>query len=757
YSKMIYKMCSKFFIIFSKSYIFFIVILISCLAKTILANQLSVKEFTKITGSTVTKDACKNYLLDSDESQWLQKVKKIKLQLKTDKYLRDMLKKARTNTDSVSKTKTKYRGLKVKFNDSNCWFSGKYRLTGDMSDHFGKNNEIPHSIKIKLRDGKVQNIVKFKLLVPRSRGEKLEILNVLIHKKLALLAPRTAIVNVQIGGQSYKAIFQEDITKEFLEFNNFHESIIIEGDEGYTPLVNPKIVNHKFVSNVNFKEISKDVLEQIGHIYQQTSNFNNTFSKDSPLFLDFIPDESKKNFVYFHLLNFSLNTSQGLTTDDTRLVFDHISRKFHPIYYDGHVNEIITKISDINFEISEEIRLKLLKELQLIDLKSLQLELNNHGAKFSSFSLNRIIDRAILFLKRAKKDNVIYKKTPNTFDKKKLRYAALKLLNLKNLTELKISWMLNNSKLQKCVYSKVKERCAEEIVNPAENLSYNFLPQSEKKGIFLHGLLKKSIEQPYYQELQNHKLILKGTGTTVEHTSNLNLNVNDATKTVTVYFNLKNKSTSQIKVSGGSLIDWTFKINKGVNLGYTKVPGSRASEYGLTGCVTFNDIFLESLKIFLEDAKCEDAVHFVRARGNIQNITIKKASSDAIDADFSKLDFQNLNIFDAGNDCVDFSGGNYKITNLEFSNCGDKGISAGENSEVFISNGQIKNALIGIVAKDSSKIVVDKIKLLNVGVCLATYNKKQEFGGGLVKVNNIYDCPSNYYFVHNGSNIKFLQ
>ena len=108
------------------------------------------------------------------------------------------------------------------------------------------------------------------------------------------------------------------------------------------------------------------------------------------------------------LLNFSLNTSQGLTTDDTRLVYDHISRKFHPIYYDGHVNEIITKNSDINFEIPEEIRLKLINELQLIDLKSLRLELNNHGAEFSSFSLKRIFDRAISFIKTAKKENVIY-------------------------------------------------------------------------------------------------------------------------------------------------------------------------------------------------------------------------------------------------------------------------------------------------------------------------------------------------------------
>ena len=73
----------------------------------------------KITGiyDQASQDECKNYLHNSDKTNWPQKVKNIKLKLKAETYLSDMLKKARTNTNSVSKKKTKYRKLKVKFNN----------------------------------------------------------------------------------------------------------------------------------------------------------------------------------------------------------------------------------------------------------------------------------------------------------------------------------------------------------------------------------------------------------------------------------------------------------------------------------------------------------------------------------------------------------------------------------------------------------------------------------------------------------------
>ena len=88
----------------------------------------------------------------------------------------------------------------------------------------------------------------------------------------------------------------------------------------------------------------------------------------------------------------------------------------------------------------------------------------------------------------------------------------------------------------------------------------------------------------------------------------------------------------------------------------------------------------------------------------------------------------------------------------ENKNCGDKGISAGEGSIVGLDNGKINQALIGLVAKDGSTLSVNYAGLYDVDVCLSVYTKKQEYAGGLLKINNI-DCPSNKYYSQTGSRI----
>ena len=230
--------------------------------------------------------------------------------------------------------------------------------------------------------------------------------------------------------------------------------------------------------------------------------------------------------------------------------------------------------------------------------------------------------------------------------------------------------------------------------------------------------------------------------------------MNDATKTVRVSSKYKDASTSQIKVSRGFLNGWEFIVEKGVFLGYDKHPGTRASKFGLTGCITFNDVTLRSLKVQIQDTMCEDAIHFVRTKWNIESITINKASADAIDADFSEILFSDLVIFEAGNDCVDFSAGNYKIIQSKFYKCGDKGLSAGEGSKVNLSKSKIKHALIGIVSKDSSTVYVSEATLFDVDICAAVYKKKQEYGEAYLDIKKI-NCLANKYFIQNGSHLSY--
>ena len=50
---------------------------------------------------------------------------------------------------------------------------------------------------------------------------------------------------------------------------------------------------------------------------------------------------------------------------------------------------------------------------------------------------------------------------------------------------------------------------------------------------------------------------------------------------------------------------------------------------------------------------------------------------------------------------------------------------------------QIPNSLFGIAVKDLSSLRVNQLNQDGVDICIAAFQKKQEFGGGLALVSNI--------------------
>ena len=161
----------------------------------------------------------------------------------------------------------------------------------------------------------------------------------------------------------------------------------------------------------------------------------------------------------------------------------------------------------------------------------------------------------------------------------------------------------------------------------------------------------------------------------------------------------------------------------------------------LTGCVTFLDAKVASLSIAATNLHCEDMINFVRTRGEIRELRLKDGGFDALDVDFSQLDFGDVFIERAGNDCADFSAGYYKINNFYAGSCEDKGISVGEMSNLRVKIARIENATIGIASKDSSEAVVRKANMSKVDTCFSAYRKKQEFDGGTITYNQFNgDC-----------------
>ena len=88
------------------------------------------------------------------------------------------------------------------------------------------------------------------------------------------------------------------------------------------------------------------------------------------------------------------------------------------------------------------------------------------------------------------------------------------------------------------------------------------------------------------------------------------------------------------------------------------------------------------------------------------------------------------------NDCLDASGAQIKGSFLIGNKIEDKGLSFGENSEGEISHINFQNAKLGIAVKDGSYLKLSKYKLNNNQYDLAVFNKKQEYKGSTLLINN---------------------
>ena len=226
----------------------------------------------------------------------------------------------------------------------------------------------------------------------------------------------------------------------------------------------------------------------------------------------------------------------------------------------------------------------------------------------------------------------------------------------------------------------------------------------------LEGELK--IDNSYYQYLgknlnlenfanDNRYSKLEIGTTTIFFEKGIKIDNNISEKKIDI---LQTKAGSRAFIIGGELknilIDFQgLNIVKNTkNYDLEKFPENfPINSSGLTGCLSFINIKLSNVDIESDYSSCEDSINFINASGNVNNILIKNAFSDALDVDFSNLSFKNIIVNSARNDCVDFSAGNYQLDYLELNKCGDKGLSIGEKSNITLSTIDVINANIGIL------------------------------------------------------------
>lgn len=195
-----------------------------------------------------------------------------------------------------------------------------------------------------------------------------------------------------------------------------------------------------------------------------------------------------------------------------------------------------------------------------------------------------------------------------------------------------------------------------------------------------------------------------------------------------------------IESSDGSAMGFTIiDAMDRSNLNYVLFRGFNTLSYegwNLTGAVSFYQSDVDIFNTQFLENNCEDALNIVRSDFLMSKSLIGNAFADGFDADFATGNVENSKFEDIGNDGLDFSGSLINIKDVEIVRIGDKGISGGESSTLFIENCEISDANIGIASKDRSVVSVKNIVIKESFCAFAVYQKKSEYEPAKMQVEN---------------------
>lgn len=166
--------------------------------------------------------------------------------------------------------------------------------------------------------------------------------------------------------------------------------------------------------------------------------------------------------------------------------------------------------------------------------------------------------------------------------------------------------------------------------------------------------------------------------------------------------------------------------------GFTNYRGNGRT---LTGAVNFYEATILMEHCIFKNNHCEDALNVVRSNFQMKNCLFSNTQSDAFDSDFSKGKINHTRFVSVGNDALDCSGSIITLRNCQMEVCGDKGLSAGEESDITVFDTEIKEAPIAFAAKDLSVLFLNNVKIKDCRQGFVAFQKKPEYGGGHIVIN----------------------
>ena len=654
-----------------------------------------------------------------------------------------------------------YGSLVVNYlDDINCEFEIEARISGDWHDHIDINNFIS-SLDVKIVNGNLFGITKFKLFLPDTRGNDNEIYITTILDNLGYLVPRTFYVNAKFNNLiEQKFIFQEKFNKEFLEYNSLREGPIVETDETYfwnTSTGNPfqegeygksYILSFGKIRNSNWSQKTKQ--NEIISLRALTlyNNAINSNIVDGYMFSDLNNFEEISTFEAFVT---ALQASHMLTNHNRVFYYNRLEDNFVPIYYDGSSNFLDTPNLwlQLNFDYPGLINgvFKAIEILQSkpLDSKKIQKELSAKGLDIDLVNIKILNEKLLNNLERIKGQNfVIPKNYPNrdeiikNFKQKGISFTTDSNWDLKFNSRLLASVdrgakfiLLDESSDYKICNQKLED------CNKPYTATENIFTEKLEKNHHIYGLVQINNSNKGIKVYDDRNLKIKTLNSP-------KLEIDNQIKKITIIFS--DPSQKVIFLKDSLINDYTIDVLSNEE----NITESRADEYLLTGCVTFYEVKFSNSSIYMDGSHCEDSINIIKSEGVIKEIIIKSSDQDALDIDFSNLEVVQLQVFNAGNDCLDLSSSLFKSNNIILNSCNDKAVSIGENSSVEINSLSVNNSNTGIAVKDMSYLNVNFAEIFNSNICAAIYQKKQEFGPAFLESSN-FNCSSDEYFVQEGS------
>jgi hypothetical protein len=713
-------------------------------------------------------------------------IKSIDIEIpKSSKYARNVFKILITTSKNIpNKLKKKFKArVIVTYDFGMCRYEGKVRQSGDWKDHIWLVNGNPiQSLDVNLKSGNVVGATQFKLLIPATRFGRNEVLGALLLRELGFIAPETFEVKVNVNGVKSLMIFQEKSRKELLERNLRREGPIFEGDESLIwsfhdysnfelePLALSRLINDNWFKKgpVSQKIVIKSFyrLQKAYLDYART----NYLGKNS-LFVQVNKVEDTL-FNDYHRLLLAMNGAHALRPHNRKYYFNAIEDRFEPIYYDGNLTFTSLKLpkrSDFDLlmhgPVSKDLKVRVQKLLSSNSLKTKfinRLKTNASSEAFYKDSMNQVIinlkvrvqkllssdklkTKFISSLKTNASSEAFYNDSINQV------LINLDLMNTSQLSDNKINRAPLSKLMDSFFYSDYQEdkKLSQNIIKHIEiNGDYanlDFTDDSEK--VVSVSDLSKILSK---NEFEGERFVI------IPHSNSLHEikeykelsiggNILRASDGMGIFIDEQNKKleftqtnvTDWALLLGGDYSQWNIKFNGAENNVAQSAVRQRFNEFGLTGCLTLYKTIIDDTQIDVSGGRCEDSLNILLVRGTNFRVIINDAFADALDADFSLLSISNLEIKNAGNDCFDVSGGNYIITSARLQNCTDKGISIGEMSSFEGESIHIEGAGIGVSSKDSSQVRIKFLEAKKVFSCGEGKRKKQEFGGGVLKINEI--------------------